>query len=374
MKQKRILVFCPWAYSTSHYTAQFCNAVGSDQNKIFLVAPANFMTDLLTEHVERVNWPYISPIRTNLSSVLQTPGQVIRFMMIVHRIRPDWIHLLWKHHVPVLLKPYLRRYKIGFTVHDPVLHSGEGGFFRSWIQKKLIGMADILFVHGEENRNNLMQNFDVDTAKIYKIPYAHLLCPNNAPKFEQENRILFFGRFKRYKGLEFLLKAFKQAEPRIPGYRLVIRGQGDPIDVPSIIKSMPNVDLENRFVPHNELPELFAGARFVVLPYLDATQSGVAAMAFAFGRTCITSAVGAIPEIVKNGENGLLVPPGNVDELADKIIQLATDHQLRKTLEKGAIKTSWAINSEYRESLSKIVAKAYTVSRPPSARPGGLNS
>jgi len=366
MKQKRILVFCPWAYSTSYYTAQFCNAVASDQDKIFLVAPKNFMSGLLSNNIKRVNWPYTSPFGTNLSSVLQTPGQLIRFMLIIKRIRPDWIHLLWKHHVPVLLKPYLRRYKIGFTVHDPVLHSGEGGIFRSWIQKKLIEMADILFVHGEKNRTDLIRNFDVDIQKIYKIPYGNSINWNHAPNVAQENCILFFGRFKKYKGLELLLNAFKKAEPRIPAYRLVIRGQGDPVDVPSIIKSMPNVDFKNRFVPHHELPELFARAGFIVLPYLDGTQSGVIAMAFAFGRTCIASAVGAIPEMVKNGENGLLVSPGNADELADKMIQLATDQQLREALEKGAIKTSKGINSQYRESLSKIVAKAYSESHPKS--------
>ncbi|RJP95200.1 MAG: glycosyltransferase [Desulfobacteraceae bacterium] len=359
MKQKRILVFCPWAYSTSYYTAQFCNAVASDQNKVFLVAPKNFMTDLLSKNVERINWPYIAPFRTNLSSVFQTPCQVISFIRILNKILPDWIQLLWKHPLPVILKPYLKKYKIGFTVHDPVLHLGEGGIFRSWIHKKLIEMADILFVHGEKNRENLIRNFEVDTQKIYKIPYGNVIAWNHVADVAQEDSILFFGRLKKYKGMEILLEAFKKAEPRIPGYRLVIRGQGDPDDVPAIIKFMPNVDFENRFVPHNEIPELFARAGFVVLPYLDGTQSGVVAMAFAFGRTCIASAVGAIPEIVKNGENGLLVAPGNADDLAEKIIQLATDHQSRGTLEKGAIKTSESIASDYREGLLKIVIKAY---------------
>lgn len=84
---------------------------------------------------------------------------------------------------------------------------------------------------------------------------------------------------------------------------------------------MPNVDFENRFVLHNEVPELFARAKFVVLPYLDGTQSGVVPMAFAFGRTCIVSSVGSIPEVVKNDENGLLVPPGDENALTDKMIQ-----------------------------------------------------
>ena len=359
MTPKRILIFCPWAYSTSYYTAQYCNAVASEQNKIFLIAPKNFLSDLLAENVEQVNWPYISPFRTNISSLLQTPGQLVRFIKIINKIRPDWIHLLWKHHLPILLKPYLKKFKIGYTVHDPVLHSGESGFFRSWVQKKLIEMADILLVHGENNRKNLIQNFDIDTGKIYQISHGNVFFWNHIPDIEQENIILFFGRIKKYKGLEILLKSFKKAEPQLPGYRLVIRGQGDPADVSSIIKSMPNVDFENRFVLHNEVPELFARAKFVVLPYLDGTQSGVVPMAFAFGRTCIVSSVGSIPEVINNGENGLLVPPGDVNALADRISLLSSDDRLRKKLEKGAFSTSEQIDAEYQKSIFNIITKAY---------------
>ena len=156
-----------------------------------------------------------------------------------------------------------------------------------------------------------------------------------------------------------MLKSFKKANAHLPGYRLVIRGQGSPADIPEIIHSMPDVDFENRFVLHNETPALFARAKFVVLPYLDGTQSGVIPMAFAFGKTCIVSAVGSIPEVINNGENGLLVPPGDANALADKIIQLANDDSLRRKLENGAIKTSKSIDSEYRKYILKIVTKAY---------------
>ena len=359
MKPKKILVFCPWAHSTSYYTAQFCNAVASDQYKIFLVAPQNFMSGLLSKNVEQINWPYTSPFRTNMSSVLQTPGQLIRFIRIIKKVDPDWIHLLWKHHLPILLKPYLRKFKISFIVHDPILHSGENGIFRSWIHKKHIEMADKLFVHGESNEKNLIQNFDIHTKKIYKIGHGNVFFWNTVPIAAQENIILFLGRLKKYKGLEVLLKSFEKAANELPGYRLVIRGQGNSADVPSIIRSMPNVDFENRFVLHKDIPDLFARARFVVLPYLEGTQSGVVPMAFAFGRTCIVSAVGSIPEVVKNGENGLLVPPGNANELAEKMIKLANDDNLRRKLEKGALKTSEEIDFEFWKGIFKIVTHAY---------------
>jgi len=359
LNQKRILVFCPWAYSTCYYTAQFCNAAVSDQFKIFLITPENFMNDLLVKEIERINWPYDSPIQTNIFSLLQTPGQLIRFVKIVNELRPDWIHFLWKHHLPVLLKAYIKKFKIAFTVHDPELHSGESGFLRLWVQKKLIDMADIFFVHGENNKKNLIRNFDIEPKKIYNIPHGNIFFWDNVAKMEKKNIILFFGRIKKYKGLDVLLKAFMIAAPQLRGYRLVIRGQGEPGDVPSIINSIPDVDFENKFVPHDKVPGLFADARFVVAPYIDATQSDVISMAFAFGRTVIVSSVGSIPEIVKNGENGLLVSPGNTNELADKMIELANNDDLRLKLEKGALKTSANTNLNYPEKILKIVTKVY---------------
>lgn len=359
MNHKRILIFCPWAYSTSYYTAQFCNALASELNKIVLVAPRNFIPNLLSENVVQIDWPYTSPFHTNTASVLQTPGQIFRLIMIIHKIQPHWIHLLWKHHLPILLQPYLKRFKFGFTVHDPILHSGESGIFRSRMQKKIIGMSDVLFVHGENNRKNLIQDYGLDAKKIYKIPHGNIIFRNHLPDVEQENIILFFGRLKKYKGLELLLKSFQMAESQLSGYRLVIRGQGKPSDVPSRIRSMPNVDFENRFVPHDEVPELFGRAKFVVLPYLDGTQSGVVAMTFALGRTCIVSEVGAIPEVVKNNENGLLVPPGDAHALSDKIIQLANDSNLRKKLEKGASKTFEDTHMEYQKNTYEIATGAY---------------
>ena len=203
MKQNRILIFCLWAYSTSYYTAQFCNAVASDQNTIFLVAPKNFMSELLSKRVEQINWPYTSPSQTNISSILQTPGQLIRLMRIINNIRPDWIHLLWKHHLPVLLKPYLKKFKVGFTAHDPVLHSGESGILRSWIQKKHIEMADILFVYGENNKKKLIRNFNVKTEKIYKIAHGNVFFWNNAPNVAQEKIIFFSDALKNTKAWLF---------------------------------------------------------------------------------------------------------------------------------------------------------------------------
>jgi glycosyltransferase involved in cell wall biosynthesis len=81
-------------------------------------------------------------------------------------------------------------------------------------------------------------------------------------------------------------------------------------------------------------------AKVVVLPYLDATQSGVAAAAFANGRPVIASEVGGISEVVVSGANGLLVQPGNAAALADAIEHVLNSDVVWNQLREGAERTA----------------------------------
>jgi glycosyltransferase involved in cell wall biosynthesis len=74
-----------------------------------------------------------------------------------------------------------------------------------------------------------------------------------------------------------------------------------------------------------DVPALFGSARVVVLPYLTASQSGVAHLAMTFGRPVVASDVGDLPEVVIDGTNGLIVPPGDPAALAQALERLLTE-------------------------------------------------
>jgi glycosyltransferase involved in cell wall biosynthesis len=95
-------------------------------------------------------------------------------------------------------------------------------------------------------------------------------------------------------------------------------------------------EILDRYIGAEEIPNLFLDSFAVVLPYVEGTQSGVAAMALGFARPVIASAVGSIPELVRSGENGLLVPPSDSIALSDAIETLLTDGQLWERLAAGA--------------------------------------
>jgi len=100
---------------------------------------------------------------------------------------------------------------------------------------------------------------------------------------------------------------------------------------------MPWVELIDRYIEPDELPALFRRTTAMVLPYTDATQSGVGAMAFGHGRPVIATEVGDLPAVVLHGRNGLVVPPRDAVALADAMDRLLLDRALRESLAAGAL-------------------------------------
>jgi glycosyltransferase involved in cell wall biosynthesis len=147
--------------------------------------------------------------------------------------------------------------------------------------------------------------------------------------------LLFFGRLSSEKGVETLIKAMA----RLPNRKLLIVGEGP-----------QRLDLENlalrvaggrvRFTGYQPAEELMATLRrasLVVVPsewYENCPYTILEA--FAAGKPVVASRIGGIPELVKDGHDGLLFEPGNAMELADCIHALMSDGCLRRRLGESA--------------------------------------
>jgi glycosyltransferase involved in cell wall biosynthesis len=148
---------------------------------------------------------------------------------------------------------------------------------------------------------------------------------------------LFFGRVESYKGLRYLLDANDLLASRGQASRLIIAGTGRDLETHRArLAQSPNIELIDRYVPPTEVSELFRRSTAAVLPYTDATQSGVATIALANSRPVIATAVGDLPDVVIHGQTGLIVPPRDAASLADAMRTLARDRSLCGTLAAGA--------------------------------------
>jgi glycosyltransferase involved in cell wall biosynthesis len=86
----------------------------------------------------------------------------------------------------------------------------------------------------------------------------------------------------------------------------------------------------NEYISDEKRAELFRRASVVVLPYIEASQSFIISIAYRFGKPVVATNVGGLPEMVDEGQTGYLVPPRDVDALADAIVRLMLDGETRR--------------------------------------------
>jgi glycosyltransferase involved in cell wall biosynthesis len=153
---------------------------------------------------------------------------------------------------------------------------------------------------------------------------AALGVPPDAPV------ILFFGFVRAYKGLDVLLEALPRVAEAVPAVRLVVAGEAydDPARYRRIIARHgleARVTWHARYVASGEVPRYFAAADVVAQPYVRATQSGVAQVAFHFETPMVLTDVGGLAEVVPHEEAGLVVPPRDPQALAAALTRFFTE-------------------------------------------------
>jgi len=242
----------------------------------------------------------------------------------------------------------LTRKKIFWTVHDVNFRTTNPGVrgkldfaYTVTISEPslLAKYADTIIVHGNLLKNQLFAKGTNDK-KIHVIPhfdYGYLLNDRQQvdAKLTEENLhtdyVLFFGRIAPYKGLELLVNASRIVKMKMGHeFILLIAGEGDI----SLLKNHMSDDdyayihILNKRVPYQEIPNLFKGAKFLILPYVDASQSGVIPLAYTFSKPVIVSNVGSLSEYVEHGKTGLIFEPSNTEQLSKYIVDLAKNSEL----------------------------------------------
>jgi glycosyltransferase involved in cell wall biosynthesis len=116
-------------------------------------------------------------------------------------------------------------------------------------------------------------------------------------------------------------------------------------------------EVHNRFIEDGEVARLFLDADLAVLPYLEASQSGVLNLAAAFGMPVVATDVGELRETVESNRIGLVVPPNDPDRLADAIVLMAERADLR--VEFGRNAQAWSEGPNAPEAVGAQAAELY---------------
>ncbi|MBE7171830.1 MAG: glycosyltransferase [Williamsia sp.] len=128
--------------------------------------------------------------------------------------------------------------------------------------------------------------------------------------------VLFFGFIRKYKGLDILLKAWKEVlqSGELADAKLLIAGEfyEDEKKYSQLISELSIQDsliLQTNFIPQSEVKYYFCAADVVVQPYRSATQSGVTPLAYHFDKPMIVTNVGSLADYVLHEKTGLVTPP-----------------------------------------------------------------
>lgn len=300
-------------------------------------------------------------------SALAIIKNTFELISAIKAFAPSVMHYQEVHRDEVIFSaPSFRSIPKVITVHDPAPHSGMDSkrfqFSRLRIYRYLMRhSADAAITHGQLLASALEAVCPKLTGKVIAIAHgplgsSHALTPSLHPNTQ---RLLFFGRIHKYKGLNQFVKAVLALRREGHAVTGVVAGKGSDLDEHrSAMDEAGCFEVIDQFIPSEDVPRLFLESRAVVLPYTDGTQSGVAALALGYGRPVVATAVGSIPELVRHEQNGLLVAPGDIAALIDSLRRILLDDELWERLAAGAIslrdgELSW-------DSISNQTLKVYS--------------
>ncbi|SHI56234.1 Glycosyltransferase involved in cell wall bisynthesis [Roseomonas rosea] len=251
-------------------------------------------------------------------------------------LRADVVISAMNHVWTPLVAGALPRAGIPFvsTVHDALPHPGDPAFAWAWRLRRELNAASgaVTFSHAVAEAVAARR----PGMPILRLPLgAHIPGQPLTPTAEPTTDFLFFGRLRAYKGLDILRDAFAALRAQHPGVTLRVVGEGDAEACAPGLSALPGVTLEARWVPDQEMPALVAAARAVVLPYREASQSGVLPIALALGVPVIATPIGGLSAQLEHGVSGLVARDVSAPALAESM-EMMLDAGRRAALSAGA--------------------------------------
>jgi glycosyltransferase involved in cell wall biosynthesis len=172
---------------------------------------------------------------------------------------------------------------------------------------------------------------------------------------------LFVGVLELYKNVDGLAEAWRLAAPRLPGARLRIVGSGTRTElVERLVADLPEQTTWTNRLETDEVAVALDGSTALVLPSRSEGMGRVVVEALCRGRPVVASRVGGIPDLVRDGVDGILVEPGDTEALADALVRILSDHELAEQLAAKARKSvePWlATPEEYAARLHEAIVK-----------------
>jgi len=329
----------PFRGGIAHYTTLLCAHLRQQHQVSFISFRRQYPRWLFPGRTDRD--PSQQPLTVDCQRMIDpfNPWTWVQTARHIGALDPDLVLLQWW--VPfwafvwaciIWLVRRQVRPRIVFISHNVLPHEAR------WVDRLLarwvLRQGDATIVHSQRDRADLLQLLPGADVRVTAHPTYEIFAQEAPSAHEARRRLgldvdvpllLFFGFVRPYKGLRYLIEAMPQGLAALDSH-LLVAGEfwEDAATYRAQIRAQgleEHITIVDRYIPNEEVGVYFAAADLVVLPYLDATQSGIVQMAYGFGVPVVTTMVGGLGEAVEDGRTGLLVPAGDSQALATAIIR-----------------------------------------------------
>lgn len=301
--------------------------------------------------IREAPYPYILHLFSNLSLILQFFRRGYDFVLEDEMAHPAlFLFNFWLR--------YVKGTKIVVIVHLLWWKAAKGwkAHFVRYVEKIMLKSAHLIIANSRHTKEEIegmgipgefievvYPGFDMPSAgkrELVRAPHGGI-------------KLLSVAICDPRKGLDTLIEAIHRLNNKHPEMKLDVVGDDciDPAYSKRLKERVVDWGLEERVIFHGvvgleDLRKFYSEADIFVLPSLYEPFGIVFAEAMSFGLPIVATRVGGIPELVEDEGNGFLVPPGDVDSLADAIDKLASDAELRerfgrRSYEKSGKLSTW---------------------------------
>lgn len=305
---------------------------------------------------------------------LPHPKSYRRTLALIEEFKPEVVHdtagnaFKWSFGLWPMLS---QRWPLVITEHDPQPHVGMNDLFAQMTRRLAWHSARHFIVHGENCRQALLRaGIAANKISVNRHgTFATYDQNRHLEVAEEEHTVLFFGELRPNKGVHRLAAIARIVHEALPQAKFIVAGKCVKLPQRSemarvrhtiaALKSETGFEVHDRFIPDEEVERLFRRSALVILPYAEASQSGVIPVAYAFRKPVVAYRVGDLGESIVHNETGLLIPPENESAFARALVRLLRHANERRAM--GQAASEWSQRELAWDAIAQRTLEDYSL-------------
>lgn len=282
-----------------------------------------------------------------LWQVRHLPKYRRQLAQLIRENKIDVVYAPMTHIWNCAIAPVFRKNGVRYvlTMHDAITHKGDIEWLKNFLLRHDVMSSDKCITLTEAVKRRVHEIYDYPLNSIDVVPHGAFKYGDFSVRSLPEGRplrVLFYGRILKYKGLGLLLDAMSIIAEKggTDKFALEVWGDGEmspyQAQLDCLVELGCSIHVVNRWIDESEIEEIFRNADICALPYVEASQSGVAAIAFATALPLVATPQPGLQEQLADG-GGVVSSEVSAESFAEALLSVATDSDLYEQLSRAGL-------------------------------------